>query len=376
MKILHLSDDGLPDWRVEKAALTGKRDGHSIYFGGRIRNVVKSDLFNEIFPISWSAWSMIGFPYLWHVVKKQVANCIRIVRPDIVHAHNIASARMVSGLGLPTVFDDHEYFKVYSKVLVENRKPILYGKKKSLVRGLIRRSALSFLNSQTVSVWTRWEEELVSKHPTITVSEQIAYDLKRSISNKVFVVPNYPMKFESEDFFEPRFQKKLSTAYAGGDIKNIQITNRDISNLAAIFDKGKGGQLTIIGWEPESTGYVRATGFLSRIDMFREMSNHSIGLIPWKKHWSHKFVSPNKAYEYAHAGLFVGVTSDITPVIQNLRENCFTFENYNDLEAQLEYFGQNLEELYNKRINTYRFAKKNLIWENFDRNIIEAYRLC
>ena len=173
MKILHLSDDGLPDWRVEKAALTGKRDGHSIYFGGHIRNNVKSNLFREIFPISWSSWSMIGFPYLWHVIKKQVANCISILRPDIVHAHNIASARMVSELGLPTVFDDHEYFKVYSRVVVENRKPSFYGKKSSLVRGFIKRAALSFLNSQTISVWTRWEEELVSKHPTITVSEQI-----------------------------------------------------------------------------------------------------------------------------------------------------------------------------------------------------------
>ena len=249
-------------------------------------------------------------------------------------------------------------------------------KKSSLVRGFIKRAALSFLNSQTISVWTRWEEELVSKHPTITVSEQIADDLKRSISNKVFVVPNYPMKFESEDFFEPRFQKKLSTVYAGGDIKNIQITNRDISNLAVLFDKGKVGQLTIIGWEPESCGNVKATGFLSRTEMFKEMSNHSIGLIPWKKHWSHRFVSPNKAYEYAHAGLFVGVTSDIIPVIKNLRENCITFEDYNDLEAQLEYLGQNLEELYNKRIKMFRFARKNLIWENFDRNIIEAYRLC
>ena len=376
MKILHLSDDGLPDWRVEKAALTGKRYGHSIYFGGHIRNNVKSNLFREIFPISWSSWSMIGFPYLWHVIKKQVANCISISRPDIVHAHNIASAQMVSDLGLPMVFDDHEYFKVFSRVVVENRKPSFCGKKSSLVRGFIKRAALSFLNSQTISVWTRWEEELVSKHPTITVSEQITDDLKRSISNKVFVVPNYPMKFESEDFFEPRFQKKLSTVYAGGDIKNIQITNRDISNLAVLFDKGKVGQLTIIGWEPESCGNVKATGFLSRTEMFKEMSNHSIGLIPWKKHWSHRFVSPNKAYEYAHAGLFVGVTSDIIPVIKNLRENCITFEDYNDLEAQLEYLGQNLEELYNKRIKMFRFARKNLIWENFDRNIIEAYRLC
>ena len=85
---------------------------------------------------------MIGFPYLWHVIKKQVANCISISRPDIVHAHNIASARMVSDLGLPMVFDDHEYFKVFSRVVVENRKPSFCEKKNLLVRGFIKRAGV------------------------------------------------------------------------------------------------------------------------------------------------------------------------------------------------------------------------------------------
>ncbi len=36
MRILHLSDDGLPDWRVEKSALTAKKNGHEVFFGGRL----------------------------------------------------------------------------------------------------------------------------------------------------------------------------------------------------------------------------------------------------------------------------------------------------------------------------------------------------
>jgi predicted adenine nucleotide alpha hydrolase (AANH) superfamily ATPase len=28
MRVLYLSDDGLPDWRVEKSALTAKKNGH------------------------------------------------------------------------------------------------------------------------------------------------------------------------------------------------------------------------------------------------------------------------------------------------------------------------------------------------------------
>jgi len=104
------------------------------------------------------------------------------------------------------------------------------------------------------------------------------------------------------------------------------------------------------------------------------MAHHSIGIIPWKKHWSHKYVSPNKAYEYAHAGLFVGVTSDIVPVIKNLGENCITFEDYDDLESKLRYFSQNLEELHHKRIKIFKFAHENLIWEKHEHHILDAYK--
>jgi hypothetical protein len=85
--------------------------------------------------------------------------------------------------------------------------------------------------------------------------------------------------------------------------------------------------------------------------MFLEMMKHSIGLIPLKKHWSHAFVSPNKAYEYAHSGLTVMCTSSLRPFLFSfpfLRDNCMTFEDYNDLASQLEYFMDNMEELYAK----------------------------
>ena len=34
------------------------------------------------------------------------------------------------------------------------------------------------MKKRAISVWPRWETEIVSNHPTITVSERIATDLK------------------------------------------------------------------------------------------------------------------------------------------------------------------------------------------------------
>ena len=377
MRILHLSDDGLPDWRVEKSALTAKKNGHEVFFGGRLKSITRSTVFSETYPIKWTASAMIGIPYYYHRVKKQIEKLVKQVRPDIVHSHNIGSAKVSLDLSLPVVFDDHEYFGMLSLVNAENIK---FQNSKQLHSGVnrtIQSMKLSFISRLSISNWTKWERELASSVPTITVSEQIAHDLKkvRAGSTKdIFVVPNFPLEVETGQFGEPEFHEKLSCVYAGGDSKFKQVTNREISGLPTLFMSHGIGNLTIIGWEAESSEKFKATGFLPRDKMFYEMIQNSIGLIPWKKHWSHPFLNPNKAYEYAHAGLFVMITSDLTSVIRTLGDNCLTFEDYDDLTSKLEYFKTNMDELYKKRVKIFNYARGNLVWEKHDKKIIDAYK--
>lgn len=375
MRILHLSDDGLPDWRVEKSALTARKNGHQVFFAGRL-NTITDSVFSKVHSINWSAGAMIGIPYYYHRVKKQIERLVGLVKPDIVHAHNIGSAKISHELKLPIVFDDHEYFKMLSLVNAENIK---FRDNKGSNSGFSRAISdmkLSFISRKSISTWTKWETELVSSVPTITVSEQIANDLSKMMDSNIkdiFVVPNFPMEVETTEFTEPQDRENLSCVYAGGDSKHKQVTNRDISGLAELFMNQEIGNLTIIGWEAESSKKFRATGFLPRKKMFYEMFQNSIGLIPWKKHWSHPFLNPNKAYEYAHAGLFVMLTSDLTSVVHTLVDNCLTFEDYDDMVLKLKYFKSNMNELYEKRLQIFNYAKNNLIWEKYEKNIIDAY---
>jgi len=375
MRILHLSDDGLPDWRVEKSALTARKNGHQVFFAGRL-NTITDSVFSKVHSINWSVGAMIGIPYYYHRVKKQIERLVGLVKPDIVHAHNIGSAKISHELKLPIVFDDHEYFKMLSLVNAENIK---FRDNKGSNSGFSRAISdmkLSFISRKSISTWTKWETELVSSVPTITVSEQIANDLSKMMDSNIkdiFVVPNFPMEVETTEFTEPQDRENLSCVYAGGDSKHKQVTNRDISGLAELFMNQEIGNLTIIGWEAESSKKFRATGFLPRKKMFYEMFQNSIGLIPWKKHWSHPFLNPNKAYEYAHAGLFVMLTSDLTSVVHTLVDNCLTFEDYDDMVLKLKYFKSNMNELYEKRLRIFNYAKNNLIWEKYEKNIIDAY---
>ncbi|HSN96082.1 MAG TPA: hypothetical protein VLR10_02695, partial [Nitrososphaeraceae archaeon] len=233
--------------------------------------------------------------------------------------------------------------------------------------------------SRAIKLWTNWEKEIVLSHPTITVSEQIAEQLRTIYhGKKVFVVPNFPMYSEVKDFEKPHFIDSLSSVYAGVEARgDITPAHRKIDGFISTFLEKDIGNLVIIGWNDKSTSNkVKYSGFLSRQDMFREMFNHSIGLIPWKRHWTHDFLSPNKAYEYAHAGLAVLTSSGFEPVKQILKEHCITFDDYEGMATKLMYFKENLDELYKRRLQIFNYARENLIWEKNEKFISEAYRSC
>ena len=110
--------------------------------------------------------------------------------------------------------------------------------------------------------------------------------------------------------------------------------------------------------------------------MFAEMSRHTVGLLPWKKHWAHYYTNPNKPYEYAHAGLAVMCTSSIHPVIKSLQGCCVKFDDYPDMMNKLDYLQQHPEELYNLRKQTRELAREKLTWEKHENQIISAYKAC
>jgi glycosyltransferase involved in cell wall biosynthesis len=382
MKILHVSHESLPDWRIEKSAISLNILGNNVFFAGRVSNSYTRKTFSKIYKINWGAKARFGLPFYWRSVKKQLERVLKETRPDVVHAHNIFSAKMVSEFGIPFVYDDHEFWPIYvkrqSEVSIQNQRNAQVFSR-AWPRAIIRKSVRDLLASRAIKLWTDWEREIVSSHPTITVSDQIAEQLRTNYHAKnVFVVPNFPMYSEVKDFEKPNFIDNLSSVYAGGDGHNIdKYPNRNIDDLDNVFLEKDIGNLTIIGWRDQSiSDKVRYTGFLSRQDMFREMFNHSVGLVPFKRHWSHIYISPNKAYEYAHAGLVVLVSSGFEPVKQILKEHCITFDDYEDMAKKLMYFKENLDELHNRRLKIFDHARENLIWEKNEKLITEAYKRC
>lgn len=391
MRILHLSDYALPDWRIEKSAISALNRDYQVFFAGLPSSSHSSNgVFLKVYEINWTPRARRAFPYYWYCVKKQLKRIIHEVRPDIVHAHNIFSAKMISELDIPFVYDDHEYWPSYVRRQIESSDAsfVHSNKNNENPRTIMHKTILRLLNYRFLRLGLKWERQLVSSTPTLTVSESIATELKTlGNTSKVFITPNFPLKNEIKDIPTPKFHKELTSVYAGIEPKNDnKIAHRNMEGFVDIFNRHNDiGSLTMIGTEEPSYNtsspikaihpMVTYRGFLPRDIMYQEMQNNSIGLIPFKRHWSHKYISPNKAYEYAHAGLLVMCTSSLVPIKNILKDYCLTFEDYDDMISHLRYCKDNIEKIYEKRTGVYQFAKENLIWENYEQNIFEAYKL-
>ena len=85
---------------------------------------------------------------------------------------------------------------------------------------------------------------------------------------------------------------------------------------------------------------IKFHGYISRENAFKILLKSSIGFMPCKKHWAHIYMNPNKAFDYAYAGLLVVCTSDLKTIYSNLDGNCILFEDYDDLVQKLKYFSR------------------------------------
>jgi len=367
MRILYVSHSGLPDARIERVAWSAKKRGYTAYFAGPKGKgfSFSQNPFEEIFVLPWSRATRLYFPINWAILKRKFKKILNDVRPDVVHAHNIFSAKLVSDFGIPFVFDDHEYLSAQVRALLDSRYL-------SIRQKLTRK--------YSVFLWGRWEKEIASSStPIITANENIAKRYIKLGSNKVFVVPNMPCEVEVKNIpnvkslSPPHF---LSAVYVEGPKTPIRtpLPFRNFLDTIKLFKKYN-WSLTIIG-DPnyDASPPIYSLGYLPRLKLLKEMIKHNIGLLTWKPHWFHKYCDPNKAYDYAHCGLLTLAISSLETVVKRLKNCCMPFTNYNELVDVLFDLKDNIDSLNERREKIQNFARRKLIWELFESQIFEAYK--
>lgn len=346
--------------RVERCAYTDVKNGHQCYFAGlSVNKTLDETLFTSSFYIPWRPLAKLHFPYFWNKLKGKVKEAINKFKPDIVHSHDVFAAKACHELGVPMVFNSHEYWseETIVKVVKRGLSPLW------LKHYVVQRYGLG--------LWSRWQNEIVGDGtPTLTVSPMIVSKLKE-VGKYIFFLPNFPSKDEVEKIVFYEKNKNLSFVYVGGDVT----TKTQHRNITWIFDSFKKipCELTIIGDKKfEGFGNIKSLGFLQHDAMLNELTKYHVGLIPWKPHSYHHYCLPNKAAEYAHAGLLLMVTSKLTSVKTLFGDYCYVMPG-TDLETFLKPFLQIKDEIEVKGRKLIKFAREQIIWEMYEQNIERAY---
>ena len=173
MRILHFSNISLPYWRIEKwsshqCIKSRPRD----FFVGNDSVNYNNKIFSKIYKINWTAKARLGIPTYWYYLKKEVGKVMKEVKPDIVHAHNIFSAKMISEFGLPFIYDDHEYWSQFSKLISEMVDTLSWRDRspadtvRTIAIGLPTKVRRTIINRYAIHLWTNWEKRsgLVRSH--------------------------------------------------------------------------------------------------------------------------------------------------------------------------------------------------------------------
>jgi hypothetical protein len=299
------------------------------------------------------------------LVQRRFNDFVRLVKPDLIHAHNVIAAKAAKESVVPMVYDDHEFWSMWMKAELGNWPRDFLAHP--------RKARASITRLYAARLWTRWESEIVPVVPTIAVCDATARAHEK-IGGRVVVVPNMPSSSETNSIPSPRPKRDtLSTVMVGNEFSS-PMKIRDSRAVLDIFAKDSLGELVVVG-EPTSfsTRNIRSIGFIDHLTMLSELTLHDVGLIPWKPHWFHRFCSPNKAYEYMHAGLIPVFPITLQQVVDYSRGMGHAFSNYEELKRILTSLSENASNLQDSRNSIQEYARRELCWERFEKRIFEAY---
>ncbi|MBN2230619.1 MAG: glycosyltransferase [Candidatus Thorarchaeota archaeon] len=325
MKILHVSDGGLPDPRVERMAMTMRKQGHEMVFigGHRIGGQHLSAFSSAVTIPLGIGPSIVHDPR----VKKRWIKAIKDVDPDIVHAHNVVVGHFLLETNYPVVFDDHENLSAQKFIF--------------MARPFLRKTAARFL----VRKFPDWEQQMAEKYPVLTVSEGIS-NYYRKFTTNIGVVINVPFLSEVEWIENPATRSGL--VYMGGDFSWPRfIPTRDMTGLRDILE------FDVVAGLPHK-------------EMMSKLSTYKIGLTPYKLHPFHLISNPNKNYEYLHAGLQVVLNENFTHLFEG-NPYIHQFKSYDDIRDVVD----SVPSVDGMKIM--EFAREHYIWDHYEHIVHEAY---
>lgn len=368
MKILHFSDVGLPDTRVERAALYSRKKGWDVVFaGGRPAQNQIFDVFKTVHYRHWGPYEKTGFFGTLGNIRDWLRRLIREEEPDLIHAHDLFAGKVALDVGHPFVYDDHEIWG--SRISYQGDDVIKRN------RTLIRRLATRFAFRN----WRKWDAQLIRATPIITVSKQFA-QLYQRINPHVYVIPNVPTRQEVE-LIPPNenIDDEFRIAYVSRD--DLPLKERpDQKALELWLENRFGASLVFIGHPVIEADEVINTGYVSHQRMLQLFSTCDVALLgKWTR--LPVYSLQNRFSLFLHAGLKSIVPATKPTEVQFSKEHNvgWSWNSHEELKGLIqrltrEYFAD-VKHWNKEKLRVRKIAERYLLWSQYADQLEKAYEV-
>lgn len=231
---------------------------------------------------------------------------------DVIHAHNLECAWYSYNLGLPTVFDDWEYFLEYYDF-----KPDPNARFSSFPLRLIR-------NHRAKTIL----KKMIRKIPAIVTNKNVKEKYEQLGARKIFVVPNVPLTFEREYAFENPIikQPKQITGYVGNMIRDNRSEMRNTKGLTDFWKENNLGELYIF----------QGKNYCDHLDIMRKLREFHFNLLYWKPLKIHRYYLQNKPFLASVVGVPTIISSSLTATTDLLGEYAIPVQKMEEIPAAIE----------------------------------------
>jgi hypothetical protein len=366
MKILHFSDSGLPDVRVERAAQYASSKGWDVIFaGGR---PITGQIFNAFKKVHYRHWNpseKTGFPRSLQKVKQWLIRLIQEEDPDLIHAHDLFAGKVATEADHPFVYDDHEIWG--SRISFQGSMALKQR------RTLLRRIGIWF----AIRNWKKWEPEILRSAPCIAVSEDIA-KIYQKIQPQTFVIPNVPTAQEIS-MIPPNRNRDDSFRIAYISRHNLPLEQRrDTEALRVWLDNRLGATLVFVGPQVIETEEIENHGFVSHQQMLNIITDCDLALMGQK--------TPVPVYSYQnrfplflHSGLKIIVPESKVLEVKFCNQHNVGWEWKSAtglialLKKVIEEYRADISAWNQGKFRVREIAQKTLSWAHYENQLEQAY---
>lgn len=368
MKIAIVSEDGLPDARVERSIRSLAKIYDEIYLIGSFKRYTLWDNPSKLIVkhVEWGrAENLVIEPY-YYWLKRKIDKILSSIKPDALIAVNLIAGKALEELGYSFILDYHEIWSL----LLKHIKPI----------GFARR--LTYLRRRTI--YPLLEYRLLTNHPYITVSRRAReYFIDKYGNKDSIVLENYPSIDEVKDIpdTETSVDNDLkSFCYVGKDLVFFDgHLSRDLRKTLSVLDnlrsRGLKFKVILIGSNAKIKEYIEPRGWLKLIDIYRTINKIDFGIMSYTPINIQKYFSMNRFYTYVHSGVIPIITDTFEQYVSDLERELIVVESSNyeeDLVSKyVEAMSMDNSEIEERKVKLIRYARENYVWERQENEFLD-----